>query len=73
MNAVETELLAQRGELVEKDSETPFDSYRSVGAPAAQLVVHDDGSTVRGQPLEWREVVVRRARPTVEAEERIEP
>jgi len=72
MNAVETELNAQRRKFVEKDSETPFDLYRPVRAPAAQLVVEDDGATLRRQSLERCKVVMRRARPAVEAQERIE-
>ena len=68
MDLVEPEVLAQLPELVGEECECPLD-VRPIGAPAAELVVEDDGPLVR-EPLERPEVVVRRARPAVEAHER---
>ena len=72
MNALETELLAERRQLVEEDLQAPVDRVRPVRAAAAELVVEDNGPTVRRQSLERREVMVRGAGAAVQAHERVE-
>ena len=71
VDPLELELVAQRRELVEEDLDAPVDVLRSVRAAAADLVVEHDGAAALGQPLEGREVVVRRAGPAVQGDERI--
>ena len=73
VDLVEAEVAPQRRELVEEDLDAPVDVGRPVGAAAAQLVVDDDAAALLGEPLERREVMVRRARPAVKADERIGP
>ena len=47
----------------------PLDLRRPVGFAATDLVVDDDRTSVR-QLLEWPEIVVRRARPAMQREQR---
>src|SRR5918995_1932748 len=68
----EPQLVADGWQLVEEEVERP--ELRVVGAvrvSAAELVVEDHQSTPVRQPLERLEVVVRRAGPAVEAEQRV--
>ena len=69
MDPVEPELLAQVLELVREDREAPRDVVRPIRAPTAELVVEHDGPLL-GEALEGPEVVVRRSRPAVQADER---
>lgn len=69
VDAVEAELLAYGHDLVARDVDRPFDVRRTVGAPASDLVVEHQGPLVR-DPLERCEVVVCRAGPPVEGEQR---
>ena len=71
-NAFELELLPEGRQLVEEDLQAPVDRLRPVGAATAELVVEDNGTTVDGQPFERREVVMSRARPAVQAQERVD-
>ena len=69
VHAIEPEVRAQRVELVEEDGDAPVDLLRRLRPPAPELVVEHHGPLV-GEPLESREVVVRRPGPAVEREER---
>ena len=71
MDLVEAEVPAQMLELLREDRESPVD-LRTVRASAAELVVHHHRPLVR-QPFERTEVVVRRPRPAVQADERRPP
>src|SRR6266567_7526991 len=69
MDAVETELLADRTDLVAEDADVPLDVGRAIRAAAPDLVV-EDNRTLVSELLERREVMVRRTRPAVEREQR---
>src|SRR5215470_205439 len=69
MNALELQLLANGVYLVAEHVDPPLGVRRPVGLAAADLVVDDDRTSVR-QLLERPEVVVRRARPAVQREQR---
>ena len=68
MNSGEPEVLVQVLELLGEDREAPLD-LRPVRPPTAELVVEDDRPLV-GEPFERTEVVVGRARPAMQADER---
>jgi hypothetical protein len=71
MNPVEVEHVTNRPHLREEQLERPeLRIVGPVGAAAPELVVHDNAPAFQGQPLQRLEVVVRRAWPAVEAEER---
>ncbi len=69
MDPIESELLAQRCELVAEDGDVPIDVGGVIAASAADLVVDHDGS-LGAQALERREVGVRRAGAAVQRDER---
>lgn len=72
MDALEAEVRTERVELLEEEAEAPLDLAVRLRAPAPELVVEDDAA-LAGEALERGEVVVRRARAAVEAEERRPP
>src|SRR5213595_2990775 len=69
MNAVELQLLANCVDFLAEHADGPVDRRGPVGFAAADLVVEDNRTSVR-QLLEWPEIVVRRARPAVQREQR---
>src|SRR5919108_1222789 len=68
VDAIEPELIANRDDLIAEDIDIPLDVLRPVRLAAADLVVEDDGTLVR-EPLERREVVVRRAGSSVKRQQ----
>src|SRR4029453_3929342 len=71
MHPLEPESIAHSSDLVEEELERPeLPIVGAIRLSAPQLVVQDDAPAVRGQLLQRLEVVVRRARAAVEAEER---
>src|SRR5204863_2339657 len=69
VNALEPELLPDDVDFLAKDADVPFDVLGTVGVAAADLVVEDDRPFV-GKPFERCEVVVSRAGPAVQGEQR---
>jgi hypothetical protein len=69
VDPLEAELLAHRVDLFAEDCHRPFDVLRPVRPTAADLVVEHDGP-LRRKPFQRGEVMVRRARPTVQRQER---
>jgi hypothetical protein len=69
MDSIEPELLAERAELLAKDSDAPLDVRRLVRAPAADLVVKHH-RPLFAESVERREVVMCRARTAMEGDER---
>ena len=70
MEALQAQRLADDRELIDEAVDLPERPvHRTVGPPAAELVVEDDEATV-GEAYEVLQVVVREAGPTVEAEQR---
>ena len=69
MYALEPEVRAQCVEFLEEDGDAPVDVLRRLRPSAPELVVEHDRPLVR-EPLERREVVVRRPGPAVQGDER---
>src|SRR5919198_1984908 len=71
VDTVEAERLADGADLVDEELDRPERQVvGEVGPPAAELVVEDRAAAGPGHPLERLEVVVRAARPAVQAKER---